>query len=726
MSNTWLRDLRNKKGYSQAFVADYLNISQSQYGRFETDPDDIPFGKIKALGIILGFDPSEIDKIQYKFPGINIGDPYEKNREYSKVLKQYILPKVEISLESNLFNLCDFNNLESSQLSKFLEEFDQKPTVAIAGKFDTGKTRLANYLLGGEYLPVRRQPATKFLNIIRHISDAPAWLRDRIYKENEQVFLLSQNFWSDNDSLNFNLSYLEDEARFNDTKNCLKSLTLYALHEYGVYVHQPSQRAIFKHIEIPAHTAVIYIDSPFLLSCNLIDTPGVNEQLNLIVDDSRLKPISELMDVLIYMSQLNGFMDTVDQIIIKYFLSMSIKDVHRAKNHPMFGNVFLVCSQASPSIIPKDNELQEVLETGAERLYNPIEESVVSILEQYNDAEYSQAKLAEQFFSFWAESDKRSEKLVKKLSEYLKVTLPKAYLFRLEEKIIQLKKNYDNQYDRVIHYFENLKENLQMATVELKRLEEYELEINREMDRKRSEIKLFINKQKTDGINDFYTRVNKILALDQLEEIINFKYKQHGREEATKNAPLFIFSKLEREAIIISEEGYENSKQLLNEFCETIYNDFNKSFKVTKSVDSISDFSLNNYKLYFPFARSTMLIGYLISSVFGVPGLIIGFNIAMIAWVFNRESWQKRLAKQIKDRFEEEAFVEKVSEKIEIFWNKLEEIFNKALDEFEHDMKKLIKEREKIVKMQNISDINNHIEHLKDLREFFEKIPDSF
>ncbi|MEM9275718.1 MAG: helix-turn-helix domain-containing protein [Cyanobacteria bacterium P01_F01_bin.143] len=728
MNSTWLRDLRNSKEYSQAYIAKRLGISQSQYGRYELEPDDIPYGKMKALGILLGFDPNEIDMSQNVFQGLNLGDPYSNNREYLKILRECTISKAGSLLESQPANPTGIDAPDLDELMSLLKEFDRKPTLAIAGKFDTGKTRLANFLLGGEYLPVKRQPATKYLNIIRHISDAPLYLKDFIYKDNKQVFLLSQDFWNHNNELKYDFTYLDDETKFKDQNKFIKAITLHALGEYGVYFHQRAKRAIFGHTEIDnVHTAVVYIDSPFLLSCNLLDIPGIADQTDLVLDDSRLKPVSELMDSVIYMSQLNGFMDVVDQLTIKYFLNTSIKEIQKADSNTCFNNTFFVCSQVSPAIAD-DEDITDTLEIGADRLYDSIENSVIPNLRLHKPAgEYSLDDLREQFVTFWAEYMPRNKNLIDKLSKYLKITLPQAYLLQFEEKIADLKERANIQCRKSIEYFEDVIKNLKKAKAELKQIKENEPKRKKEISIKSSEIKLHIMEQKTNSVNYFKNKSDFKLNTSSIESIIREKYSGNkARDEATKNAPLVILSQLEGEAGEICRDRYEKIRPLIVDFLEMTYDEENLSFDNQQPGRVKIPFNFKRLGIDILLGSSAILVSSFISVIFPPLAVPIGMEIAVMGWVFNRQSWQERLAIQIKDKFEKNRYVEKISEGIEQFWDKLEQEFIQTLEQSETQRIDAIKELEKITSTNNTEYIVNNIQRLKELRDFFNEIPSNY
>ena len=55
-----IRELRNKFGYTQAFIAEYLNITPSAVNQYENDARTIPESVVEKLAILFNVDEYEL------------------------------------------------------------------------------------------------------------------------------------------------------------------------------------------------------------------------------------------------------------------------------------------------------------------------------------------------------------------------------------------------------------------------------------------------------------------------------------------------------------------------------------------------------------------------------------------------------------------------------------------------------------------------------------------
>lgn len=55
-----IRDLRNKFGYTQAFIAEYLNITASAVNQYENDARTIPESVVEKLALLFNVDEYEL------------------------------------------------------------------------------------------------------------------------------------------------------------------------------------------------------------------------------------------------------------------------------------------------------------------------------------------------------------------------------------------------------------------------------------------------------------------------------------------------------------------------------------------------------------------------------------------------------------------------------------------------------------------------------------------
>lgn len=707
MDKSWLKEMRLREKQSQSEVAESLGISQSQYSRYESNPDELPVSLLKALTVLLRFDFSEIDSNERSVEKIDPGNPYEKQREQLRLLRQFIVEDGDARESSEKAASMGVDVPTISEFREAIKKYDHKPNIVFAGRFDTGKSYLANQILGGEFLPSGHQPTTKLLSIIRHISEKPKW-------QKQPVSFLRRGFWREGKGYCYDLAYLNDEKRYRSHYE--REATLHSLNEHGVFWHG-RQRKLRKHFEeLDVHTAVIYIDSPILLSCNIIDTPGFSDKDVEGLEEERLQPIQELMDVLVYTSTTNGFMDARDQSYLKYLLSISNKGFERFPNHPTLGNVFVVCTLASPQII-NDKELASLLENGADRLMDQIGESVLKVLKADTKRQYSLEEIDSRFFSFWAQSVHRHKKLRDQLVDYLSQVLPSTYLSNFESDLCQFKSGASERLSQAIGYYQKVRDDIEGARIKYQTIIEYEPDRTREVHRETRSLIVFIRSLKSSAKDSLRTKSKDLLTVSSLKRIIADKYGD-DKKEAKENAPLLVFSKLEAATKDMVGDDYNKKFRPQLESFAQLYSSLSFEPEIDKPGSISIPFNFRRLFIDAFVGGAAMAAG----AAFGPVGLAVGLGIAIFGWVVNRQSWQERLAKQIIDSFEKNSCVNQLEKGIELFWNNVEDSFELLVEQAEEDWKRSVRELKAMVDINSMNMAEENIEHLGVLRLFFERI----
>lgn len=102
-----IKKLRELKNFTQSYVADFLNMSQSGYGKIERDETDISLSKLKKIATILEVDYNKI----LSFDDKNVFNIYNNQNSAGVVSNQQLINQNE-QLISQLF----------SEISKLREE----------------------------------------------------------------------------------------------------------------------------------------------------------------------------------------------------------------------------------------------------------------------------------------------------------------------------------------------------------------------------------------------------------------------------------------------------------------------------------------------------------------------------------------------------------------------------------------------------------------------------
>lgn len=210
---------------------------------------------------------------------------WEKADFTKKSLIEYIrdsLTRMEVSEEHKEKYIKDFQLGIDANLVK--------PSISIVGRSDTGKSTLINSLIGMEKMPTSWTPTTSIAVYIKHIKERPNFI-----KEDAWVFASEcdgENLW--------NAKRLYDEEYCKKWK--IASGEIDILRKFGT--RQGGG------LSTNAGSAVVFIDAPILLNCDIVDLPGFGTETD--SDDEITLKAAQRTDVLIYLSQANGFMRIED------------------------------------------------------------------------------------------------------------------------------------------------------------------------------------------------------------------------------------------------------------------------------------------------------------------------------------------------------------------------------------------------------------------------------
>lgn len=260
-----LRGYRQKAGIEQVQVANLLGISPEEVNHYEDAPDTVPMGLLVKWLAIFGVDiVTAMSAPLLPLKGIDPGSPYTELYRQLDLLNQYIdftpsIDKLDIPTPPATPN--DFREQ--------IKHYRKKPNLVLTGGFDAGKSHLANALLGSKSLPTGYQSATRVITFVRHIEDRPVWFT-------KDILIFNEEFWLKDEKGKqiIDIQLLDDQERYE--KYSIQAGSFEILKKYGVHGENE---------DIAAHAAVVYMDSPLLKACNLIDLPGYSDQPDEISKD---------------------------------------------------------------------------------------------------------------------------------------------------------------------------------------------------------------------------------------------------------------------------------------------------------------------------------------------------------------------------------------------------------------------------------------------------------
>ena len=326
---------------TQQQLAGRLSLTPSQVSHYELNPQNVPvmllLRWLQACGADQDLRTESINLMISQ--GLDVGDPYSSIRRRLTLLARELEAERPTPIPKELGkSVPDPNEFVAS-----LKTWKLKPNVLIAGRFDAGKSRLANYFLGSNDLPCHYQPTTGLVTYIRHVEDRPSWQR-------EEVWIMGDAF---------NPFKWDDEQHCTASKIVAGSFdTLRAYCDAGGNHETQTGGG-------EAQSALVYMDAQVLLACNLIDLPGYgdNDLQERLLSFSGYLP--GFLDILIYLAPAKGFLDTLDFHHLSSLLAALPAPEDVDPGFPRYANLFIVASQADPSV--KD-DLPAILERGSKRL----------------------------------------------------------------------------------------------------------------------------------------------------------------------------------------------------------------------------------------------------------------------------------------------------------------------------------------------------------------------
>lgn len=708
---------------SQEELALRLGISQGQVSRYESSPEAIPFDLAFLWCQACGFTIEDALRLNAKpeMAGIDPGTPYATLHSNLELLRQYASSGPALSPD------LPAPSISPDGLALQIEAWRQKPTVLITGRFDSGKTRIANALLGSENLPSQYTPTTSVVTFVRHIEERPDW-------QKEDIWVMKKGF---------------EPARWRDQRHCEEFKVVAGgfetLKRYGVKESEGEKQG--------AKAALVYIDAPLLRACTLIDVPGFQDDEN----DAELATNSaSLADIVIYTSPAKGFIDQADFLHLSQLLR-TLSPLNPQGEFIRFANFFLVATHADPSI--SDAQLEHILSRGAERLFKHFAASLFAP-DAAPERRLTQQEVRERIYTFWFESPKRRERLESGLRQTLAEWMPNALRAQVDRQVKEIKEKTRKDLRRRIEAYENALVEMDAAKSNLERLRrdlpQHKAEIRKnkaafrkEVERLRESTSQFISKD-----------IEPMLTAQAIETFIRANF-ENSKDDAKKDAiPRLLENvqdKLERhlkkeaECLVPHVEKYLQKYEITLESLkgpefgglEAIPFDAQGAFAGglaaagTLGALGIWASAMGNLGGYILVAKlasvlsiaglgigSTGLVSF-VAAIGGPVTLAVGLAsvLALGIWSLFGEDWRSRLAKKIAKTLQEKGLLSNIKEKSNSFWESTWIAFEKGADAIEEKFAEYIAKNEELLQGNSKEKIQAAIVSLEDLRDFFGGIP---
>jgi len=741
--NINFRRYREQQGMSQEEVASRLKISVDHVKLGEQFPAKVSMGLAMKWLQILGVDlATAISEETPPLPGIEPGFPYAELYRRLNLLNQYInetppLDEFEFPTNPKL-------PLPDDVLTQ-IQEYYQKPNVVLTGGFDTGKSHLANSLLGSKNLPESYQPATKLITIIRHLGNRPHWF-------NADVWIIDEDFWLDEHGKHtIDLKLLDN--RKHCEKHRLYSGSFDILEEYGVHKYDNNKT------EIGGHTAIVYLDSPLLKACNLIDLPGYSDQPDEISKDvDKANSATQIADILIYTSLAKGHINGQDMPRLTNLLRLLPTPENECQNFPTLGNLFIVATHADPSI--SNTELPNILNNASARLYNHLNETSIQKRREATNREITQDDVQQRFFTFWTERPDRCQRLFDELTKLLAEYYPESIQCQVDREINAIKNDNKKQCAEQIEKYQETLANIEESRNSLKKAEANEPARQKEIQQSLNYVRKRIKKLGEDTEKSFQKYAKSVINVNSIEQTIRKKYnnKKEAQEYVAgylvdllqSNLETLISANSEKLKVEIDTflEGYPQPKLTKKDGIEVSI-PFDTKGAFLGGIAGLGAYGalatwaagLGNLGGYILVAKLVSLLSALGISIGGGTAAVISFvatiggpltlgialSVALASLIFGLfgEAWQSRLAKQLVKCFEEQDVCGKLLRENKQYWQDTATAFDQGAEALETASKDNIEHLRELVSPDTDSRerIEEIIKKLEVLQNFFADIP---
>jgi transcriptional regulator with XRE-family HTH domain len=705
-----LKQARKESGMSQKQLAKNLDISQTQVSRYEKNPESIPAGLFSKWTGMFGLDPADVFR---EDTGASLraepGDPYAEFQTDLDLLSRYIDMQAPDTLEglSGDVGELDGDIPSTGDLKQRIRELRQKPSVMTAGGFDTGKSYLANTLMGKDVLPTSFQPATRVVTVVRHVDDRPDW-------QDEDVWLFEESLWKTGSS-----EQVVDVSRL-DEQSCRNHRVLAGSHDllgkYGVHRSEPTEKV--KRRLQKAHSAVVYADAPVLKACNLIDLPGFGDRPGESTDQQKAESALPFADVVLYASRIAGHLSGKDLARISSILRRIPAPEARSEDFPTLGNFFIAATHADRNV--SEEEWKSIRDNSTRRLHRYLSDNVLSSYEGRTGRSITVEDLRAQWFPFWGENEDRSRGLVDRLEEILGERLPAARIQKNRQELTDLKEEARDRCRHGVRLYRGALQKASKQGLQLKEPAENGEQGTGRLQKKRQEVLSTIETLKKESRSEARKLLDDTMSEGQLKWMIEENFDSKSR--AKDRAPALVVESIESEIESLIGKYNGQLSEEVDEYLDT-YEEYSVQVEggeeLSLSFDARGAFAggltgvatagalsawasqlgaLGGYAIVAQGVSALSALGISISggaaavsawvAALGGPitlGAAVAGVTGLAGWRLLSQSWEERLAKKLASHFQEKGLREEFLDGISEYWDETREAFEAGADEVEEE-----------------------------------------
>lgn len=716
-----LREESLKK--SQEEMAEMLGVGTEQIERWDNDASDITYAYLEKLAQCTGLKIDDICKYQKPKPkAIDAENTWEKADFTKKSVVGYIedaLDKMGITREQKERYI---DGLQTGIQGNLV-----KPSIAIVGRSDTGKSTLINALIGMEKMPTAWTPTTSIAVYIKHIKDRPDFIRDDVW-----VF---KNHVGNEDLWNVNRLYDRDYCE----KWKIAQGGAEIIRNYGTRQGETAQRE-----KMIAGSAVVFLDAKILQNCDIVDLPGFGTERE--SDDTTLKA-AQRTDILIYLSQANGFMRIEDITYLKENIrNLPVWEKKGKNGLKPLSNLFVVASQAQAVNNGNVRNLNDILQKGYENFCKTLSDEYWAKREaEAGYSDYNRTALPKRFFTYTTDIPSLCSRFNDELKNIIEI-LPEIINERTKGFVRKYVGDRKPQLIAEINKYEKMIKERDEFVKLLQQIEDNELKRVRDNDGKKKEVQDLICRVSRETGDEFNKYCSQKINTDSIVQDIKNKNIENKKEDIECFVSQ-LQDELQNKCQVIldiqSKKVAKQAEEYVSQFDEgikTVFDkfsfdaDFDAGFAFANALAKIGVVGgLGAYILgqaAWALGSFTFIAGAgggiaLGAISLGPIGIVAGLAIAGIIGIVKLfgGGWEKTVAKKIVKAFEENRVVEKYRKGMEDYWDKTGYAFNEAARQLDREWDKYVKSLKDAVNNYDINELEDNIRKLKNMMSFFEHIP---
>lgn len=507
-----------------------------------------------------------------------------------------------------------------------------------------------------------------------------------------------------------------------------------------------------------AGAAVVFIDSPILDICDIVDLPGYGTETE--SDDDITFAATQEVEIVIYLSQANGFMRIEDINYLKQNIAqLPVWEKKGVNDLRPLANLFVVASQAHTINAGNRKELERIFDKGCENLTKTLDRDYWKKRAALSGYDYSipdvngNSALRNRFFAYTTDIPDICIAFNEQLKEVLEALPP-----IIDEQAKSAVRSYIDgrkpSLAKELQKYEDIISQRDQYVALLEEINSHELGRVQENDKRKVEVLTAIGDAQAESKHEFKEFLAQVLDLDSLVqnmEQTGLKNKKDDIEQFTSRLQSQIQHKCEN---ILEEQSKLVSKKTadyLTSFSDSISlpaQDLNievdfdagwafaSALSTLGTVGGIGALAVGavSEAIFWGSALGIGSVAFgaiegafmaLFFAPFAPIGLALGLGLAagMGALKLFGGGWEKSVAKKIVSQIEKGQFGEKFCAGMDTYWQSTKDAFNKAADELDINWRNYVKELEGLVDSDDIAEVSTKIAALKNIEFFFDNIP---